>query len=292
MIGLLVWWLWRRRRQQATAQGSKGSSSTDETVSEQFEMDDMPEPSPFVPPPQPRESQMPPVLMAASKVADTDLPPTAGEGGMRRQQLSVSTAAAPIQQPGVGMALSPLPTSAATSTGVPSFMDSRPTPGVNSRLLPANPDAGYSPSPTTPHSGVSTPIHPMAAELKLGSSRRPRPPPRTRQVEQEMDGGAIVSDDIELVPPVYNPEWARGRSTRDVPLSPIDTSGVGGFNGSPTHSPSTPTTFSSLHNPSLSNLRPSLEAEHTPHSSPITPATAGPSPSETDHLRPTSHAPQ
>ncbi|KAL1413582.1 hypothetical protein Q8F55_001356 [Vanrija albida] len=71
--------------------------------------------------------------------------------------------------------------------------------------------------------GLSSPVtqaaSPVASSLPSASSKStaPRPPPvRTRPVEQEQDAGAVDLEP-ELVPPVYNPEWAQARST--VPTS-------------------------------------------------------------------------
>lgn len=194
--------------------------------------------------------------------------PAIGEGQGRPQHLAISTSSTHL--PG-GIALSPLPDSSVSTPASHAGRSAQP------RLLPVNPDD----NPSEP--GSSQPIHPMAAELKHGPSRRaPRPPPRTRQVEQETDGGAIVSDDIELVPPVYNPAWARDRQLHE-PLSGITTA-VGSYNGSPSHSPTAPMPGSSNAYSASSEVL--VEGQYSPQTqSPSTDQTH----SERDHLYPTPH---
>lgn len=166
---------------------------------------------------------------------------TTSSDGNSRQQLTVSTS-------GPSLPVGSLPLSAhpdsATTPAYPTYAESQPLPGsspvrpTGARLVASNPD------PSTSTASTSEPIHPMAAELKHGTLRRPRPPPRTRQVEQETDGGAL-DPEIELVPPVYNPEWAKGRGVTGEPLAPLSTLGAG--QGDPALSPTTPASYSSLH---------------------------------------------
>ncbi len=225
ILAALLWWFcWRKRK------GKKGKGAQPmpkEVSSSNFEVDEDPyielndlgaaRPTPYVPP---SPAPTPPI--------NTNMNEPAQNGSALRKAAMLAAASGSGHTPLLGNEsappLSPIDVTPQHSA-LPSPTGLRtthtlPSPGGISPISPTAPSPGGTLLPGTmgPHltgmtgmSGLGTnlnePVHPIAAELKHGSSlRRPQP---QRQVAQEEDGGAV--DEYELVPPVYNPAWARQR---------------------------------------------------------------------------------
>lgn len=135
--------------------------------------------------------------------------------------------------------------------------------------------------------GSSSPVtrtaSPALASLPSTSSKStpPRPPPlRTRPVEQEQDAGAIDLEP-ELVPPVYNPEWAQARSTAPTPTTTTPSSGLpeAGPSLVTATSPMSPTSPVVTSPVTPTHMAPAPAAEEMDNAHDTEDATAGPGPS-------------
>ncbi|BEJ03056.1 hypothetical protein CcaverHIS641_0102310 [Cutaneotrichosporon cavernicola] len=223
IAGLLWWFCWRKRKrgkgkntQLLPKEGSSSNLDVDEDP--YIELNDMSaaRPTPYIntsPAPTPVANGNETMLNGSALRKAAMLAAASGSG---HTQLLGNDSGPPLSPIDVTPqhSLLPSPTGSRTTHTLPS-------PGGISPISPTSvapsPVGTMFPGTIGPHltgmtgmSGINTningPVHPIAAELKHGSSLR-RPP--QRQVAQEEDGGAV--DEYELVPPVYNPAWAQQR---------------------------------------------------------------------------------